>query len=276
MSPADLPRLTLPKPGAALWAILALTSVLGLVTAGSHDAAEALFGVLACAMAQAIREPWRIVSGAILAAPPGRYSMLVFATLGLYFLGAPLEMRWRSGRFLRFFLYSAGLANLIAVAADRCLPFAAGARFHPELIYGPSAAIAAMSAAWAREFAQTTVRLFFVVPLRAKTFVWIALALCVVNFVYPEGAPEGAVAPFGGLLAGWWLSGSPSPARNLWLRIRLLWLRHAKKSVASRRPGSPARARKASSSLRLLPGGLEDIEDLLENRTPPKDKNRLN
>jgi membrane associated rhomboid family serine protease len=260
-----------------LWSVLALTTVFGFVTAGSRTAAGALFDVLACEMDRALAQPWRLLSAALLAAPPERWSLLLFSVLGLYFLGAPLEERWGPRRFLWFTMVTAGLGNLAAVTVDRLVGYGGQVRFHPGLVHGPAAVIAALSIAWAREFAHQKVNLFFVVPMQAKSLVWLALALCALNFVYPEGTPEGAIAPFGGLMAGYCFGGSPSPARRLWLRIRLALLRRGSGGSAGgpRRTGGARDRSKAKSRppLSVIPGGLEDI---FENRTPPKDKRDLN
>ncbi len=267
-------RVVFPKPGHVLWSVLAVTAVLGLVTAGSRPAANALFDVLACEMSRALTQPWRLVSADMLAAPPERWSFLVFSILGLYLLGAPLEERWGPGRFLRFMILAAGLGNLAAVAADRLMGDVGQVRFHPGFVHGPAAVIAAMSVAWAREFADLKVSAFFILPMKAKHFVWLTLLLCALNFAFPEGLPEGAIAPLGGMAAGYALGGSPSPARRLWLRVRLAWLKRgtAADAASRRRRGAP-RGRKSWPPLSVIPGGLEDI---FENRTPPKDKRDLN
>jgi membrane associated rhomboid family serine protease len=277
MRQSDVNRVAFPKPGPVLWSVLSLTTVLGLVTAGSRPAAAALFDVLACEMGRALTQPWRLVSAALLAAPPERWSVLVFGLLGLYFLGAPLEERWGPRRFLGFIVLAASVGNLAAVAADRIVG-GGQVRFHPGFVHGPAAVISALSVAWAREFADRKVSVFFVLPMRAKNFVWLTLALCLLNFAFPEGGiPEGAIAPLGGMAAGYAFGGSPSPARRLWLRVRLAWLRRssAGDAAARRRRGGP-RNRSSTKSwppLSVIPGGLEDIFD---DRTPPKDKRDLN
>ena len=279
MRQPDATRVALPAPGPALWSLLALTTVLGLVTAGSPNASEALLDVLGCQMNRALAQPWRLLSADLLAAPPGRWSFLLFAVLGLYFLGAPLETRWGSRRFIRFTVLAAALGNLSAVAIDRLVGVGFGdqLRFHPGYVHGPAAVVAALSIAWANEFAQQRVRLFFVLPMQAKNFAWLSIALCVLNFLYPEGIPEGAIAPLGGVLAGYFLSGNPSPARRLWLRIRLAVLRRQSGSAPSglrRRGGAIGRSdARSRPPLSVIPGGLEDI---FENRTPTKNKRDLN
>jgi membrane associated rhomboid family serine protease len=275
MRQSEVTRIALPTPGPVLWSVLALTAVLGMVTAGSRTAADALFSVLACDLGHALREPWRLLSSDLLAGPPGRWSTLLFSVLGLYFLGSPLEHRWGSRRFLKFIVYAACVGNVAAILVDHLVGFGDELRFHPGLVYGPAAVVAGLSVAWGREFAHQTVRFFFVLPMRAHTFVWITLGLCVVNFVFPDGIPEGAIAPFGGVFCGYWLSGNPSIARSFWLRVRLAWIRRRflGNSPTSRRPPSQRRGSGTSPPLTLLPGGLED---LFENRTPPKDKRDLN
>jgi membrane associated rhomboid family serine protease len=228
-------------------------------------------------MDRALAQPWRLLSADLLAAPPERWSFLLFAVLGLYFLGAPLEERWGPRRFLWFTVVAAGLGNLAAVTVDRLVGYGGQVRFHPGFVHGPAAVIAALSVAWAREFAHQKVNIFFALPMQAKSLFWLTLALCALNFVYPEGIPEGAIAPLGGMIAGYCLGGSPSPARRLWLRIRLALLRRGSGRSAAglrRRRGPRDRSdRKSWPPLSVLPGGLDDI---LDDRTPPKDKRDLN
>ena len=119
-------------------------------------------------------------------------------------------------------------------------------------------------------------------PKAIKTLYWITIGFAVLSLLFMQGAPEGAVAPFGGILAGLLLGGTPSRARSAWLRVKLAVLRrqgHAltvesmmgEPESSSRR--APKRAAKGGPALRIVQGGVEDD---LKNRKPPKDKRYLN
>ena len=271
--------LGLPKPGRALKAVLITVLVLGLYNAfvgawlsPRFDALE----LLACNFDLVRRgQVWRLLTSGLLTSPAD-YSHLVFTLLGLYFLAPDLERRWGAGRFLRFLGYSVLLGNLLVWAIDASTPPTAQVRFHPSEVYGASAAIAAIAVAWARDNADTTVQMFFVVPMRGRWLFWITVGVSVLGLIYPTALPEGVVAPLGGIVTGIVFGGSPSPARSIYLRFKLAVLRRQSKSLSAAdmlAPKSSRKARPGAPPLRVVAGGLEDQ---LRKRNPPKDKRYLN
>jgi membrane associated rhomboid family serine protease len=269
-----------PRPGRALWTVLIAMAALGIVTAlmttwGSG--ATSVFRWLVFEPSQPLwwQQPWRLLSSGLLTSPAS-WGNLLIALVGIYFLGATLEKRWGGWRFVRFLALSVAFGNLATLLVDRFIGDAAPDRFHPAYVYGPWAAITAIAIAWAREFSDSTVQLFMVVPIRGRVLFWITIGLCVLDLVYPAGMPEGVVAPFGGLAAGLLFAGSPSPMRSAWLHLRLALLRRQSTSVRvddvlARKP--TRRARSGAPPLRVVSGGLEEV---LKKRTPPKDKRYLN
>jgi membrane associated rhomboid family serine protease len=267
-----------PRPGRALLAVLIAMTALGIVTAflatWGRDGGG-VFEWLSYEPSLAFSQPWRLLTSGLLTSPAS-WTHLLFALVGLYFLGAPLERRWGSWRFLRFLALSVVLGNLTTALIDHAIAESAPSRFHPALVFGPAAAITAIAVAWAREYSDSTVQLFMVVPVRGRVLFWITIGFCVLDLVYPAGMPEGVVAPFGGLIAGLLFGGSPSLARTAWLHVRLALLRRQStnvrvEDVLSRKP--TRRARPGAPPLRIVPGGLEEA---LKKRTPPKDKRYLN
>jgi hypothetical protein len=102
------------------------------------------------------------------------------------------------------------------------------------------------------------------------------MGFCVLDLIYPAAMPEGVVAPFGGVATGLLLGGSPPLVRRAWLRLRLAILRRRSGRLSAQEwltPKQPRRARPGAPPLRVVSGGLEDV---LKNRTPPKDKRYLN
>jgi membrane associated rhomboid family serine protease len=267
-----------PRPGRALWAVLISMGVLGVATALLDTwgaGARAVFGWLAYEPSHPFSQPWQLLSSGLLTSPAS-WSHLLFALVGLYFLGAPLEKRWGPWRFLRFLALSVLLGNLTTTLVGRAMGDASPERFHPAFVFGPAAAITAVAIAWSREYSDSTVQLFMVLPIRGRVLLWITIGFCVLDLVYPAGMPEGVVAPFGGLVAGLLFGGSPSLARTTWLHVRLALLRRQSSSVRvedvlSRKPAR--RPRPGAPPLRVVPGGLEEV---LKKRTPPKDKRYLN
>jgi membrane associated rhomboid family serine protease len=267
-----------PRPGRALWAVLIAMGTLGIVTAlmttWAHGA-EGVFGWLVYQPPHPFSQPWRLLTSGLLT-NPASWGHLMFALLGLYFLGAPLEKRWGAWRFVRFLALAVVMGNLTTVVIDRAMGDASPERFHPEFVFGPAAAITAIAVAWAREYSDSTVQLFMVLPVKGRVLFWITVGFCVLDLVYPAGMPEGVVAPFGGLIAGLLFGGSPSLARTAWLHVRLALLRRKSSSVRvedvlSRKPSR--RPRSGAPPLRVVPGGLDEV---LKKRTPPKDKRYLN
>jgi len=271
------PPLALPKAGRALTAVLVVMAVIGVTTALlttlSIPHGSLLFALLACEPPHVLYEPWTLMTSGLVTSPSG-WSHLFFSLLGLYFLGAPLERRWGGWRFVLFLAAAVLAGNLVILAVSAIAP--PGGRFHPELVYGPSAAIAAIAVAWSREYPDATVNLFFFVPIRGRVFLWITLGLCVLDLIYPAGMPEGVVAPFGGVAAGVLFGGSPPLVRRAWLHLKLAVLRRRSGRMSAQdwlAPKPPRRTRPGGPPLRVVPGGLDDV---LKNRTPPKDKRYLN
>jgi membrane associated rhomboid family serine protease len=276
----DGPQLSVafPRPGRALWTVLVAVASLGVVTAllaTWGGGAGSVFSWLVYEPSHPFSQPWRLLTSGLLTSPAS-WGHLLFALVGLYFLGAPLEKRWGAWRFVRFLALAVILGNLTTMLVDRFIGDAAPERFHPAFVFGPAAAITAIAIAWAREYSDSTVQLFMVLPIRGRVLFWITIGFCVLDLVYPAGMPEGVVAPFGGLVAGLLFAGTPSLARTTWLHLRLALLRRQSpnvrvEDVLSRKPAR--RPRSGAPPLRVVPGGLEEV---LKKRTPPKDKRYLN
>src|SRR5690606_28368450 len=89
----------------------------------------------------------------------------------------------------------------------------------------PLAAIVATAIAWSQENRHRTVRFMFILPITGRTLFWLTIGLSVLSLLFLSGAPEGALAPLGGIGAGLLFGGTPSPVRAMWLRLRLGSLR---------------------------------------------------
>jgi hypothetical protein len=100
------------------------------------------------------------------------------------------------------------------------------------------------------------------------------LLYCVLGVVYAGQMSEGVIAPFGGVLVGMALGGSPSMLRRTYLQLKLALLQRRAGTAPRTGPKPSARrSRAAGPPLRVLQGGLEDE---LRKREPPKDKRYLN
>jgi membrane associated rhomboid family serine protease len=278
-----------PRPGRTLKVVLGLLAVLAIVGAVVVHWAPGgatgwgLFKLLAFepqALFRSDRIPrvWTLVTSGLLTSPEG-ISHALWSLVGLYFLTTDLEKRWGGSRMIRFLLLSVLFGNL-AVLAGSFLPISKDV-FHPPLVIGPLAAITATAIAWSKENAHRQIRFMFFLPMSGRTLYFITIGGAILAIVFLQGAPEGAFAPIGGVAAGILFSGSPSPMRALWLRIRLGSMRKrggitVQDLLGDMDPGSRPRPTKRSGKappLRIVQGGLE--EDL-KNRKPPKDKRYLN
>ena len=287
--PGDF-SLRLPRPGPALKLVLALIAIAAILSAvflnASGGTGVAIFTALAFRPdafhhAGGIPPVWSFLTSGVLTIPDG-ISHAIFSLIGLYFMTTDLERRWGAPRLLRFLAYSVICGNLLVLAGS-FVPLAYP-QLHPPLAVGPLAAISATAIAWAKDNKNGQARFMFLLPMSGRTFFWIALAGSALVLLSP-GTPEGALAPLGGCLAGMLFAGSPSPARSLWLRLRLGSLRRRGTGItvadllegpdadlSARRPKPSVRSGKAPP-LRIVQGGLDDD---LKNRKPPKDKRYLN
>lgn len=279
--------MALPKPGPALKALLVLIAAVSVVSAlvvhwipGGEKGAE-IFGYLTfdATMGPLYREPWRLITSGFLTSTEG-ISHTLFTLMGLYFLGTDLERRWGGARLLRLLAIAVVVGNLLAWGFAQVLP--AMPLFHRSVLFGPEAALAAVAIAWGRENPDLQVRLFFFIPVRGKTFIWITLGYCVLGLVYLQAQPEGVIAPFGGAAVGALLGGTPSVLRKLYLRVKLALLRKKGPVLTveslldddvSARPRARGVKGGKTPSLRVVYGGLEDDP---EAKKSPKDKRWLN
>lgn len=273
----------LPRPGRALKAVLATLAVFAVTGAivvnwapGGETGAE-IFRLLAFEPGAILTRPWGLVTSGLLTNPEG-ITHALFALLGLYFLTPDLERRWGGARLVRFLVASVVIGNLTVLAVS-ALPLAHGI-FHPGLVFGPFAAITATVMAWAKENRQRQIRFMFFLPMSGRTLYWVTIGFAVLALVFAQRAPEGAVAPLGGIVAGLLLGGSPSPVRSAWLRLKLALLRRKGPTLTvesltgtHERPRPAGKRGKGGPPLRVVYGGLEDE---LKNRKPPKDKRYLN
>jgi membrane associated rhomboid family serine protease len=281
-----------PRPGPALKAVLALIAIFAVIGAvvvhwapGGAKGAE-IYSWLAFEPQELLRggipRVWTLITSGLLTHPAG-ISHALWSLVGLYFLTNDLERRWGGKRLIRFLAISVLFGNL-AVLVGTFLPIGKEV-FHPTFVVGPLAAITATAIAWAKDNANRQIRFMFFLPMSGRTLFWLTVGMSVLALLFLQGSPEGAFAPLGGVLAGVLFAGSPSPARTLWLRLKLGVMRRGRGGGITVeqllddsyhddpvvRP-RPKRSGKAPP-LRILQGGLE--EDL-KNRKPPKDKRYLN
>jgi membrane associated rhomboid family serine protease len=279
--PSEVVAAAFPRPGRALKAVLiaiAFFAIAGAIVwnwAPGPPAGAEVFKWVVFQPHDFVKKPWTLLTSGIFTNPES-FSHALWSLVGLYFLTNDLEKKWGGGRLLRFLAISVVMGNLMVLAVDLALPSRL-AIFHPAIALGPMGAITATAMAWAKENATRQIRLFFFLPISGKSLYWITIGFSVLALLFMQGTPEGAVAPFGGILAGILFGGTPSPARAAWLRAKLGFMRRQGNALTvesltgSDRPRAPKR--KGGPPLRVVQGGLDDD---LKNRKPPKDKRYLN
>ncbi len=164
-------------------------------------------------------------------------SHLLFNMLGLWFLGASLTARWGTRDFLRFYLLSALGAGLFTALADLVAP----SLFGDAPVVGASGAIFGLLAAFSKIFPTAELLLFFVIPVKARHIIWIAI---VTDFVFFAALPHYGVAihtHMGGALTGWLL------VTGNWRPTRLV--AHLRKRFGRRAPT------RGPTRLVVVPGG---------------------
>jgi membrane associated rhomboid family serine protease len=285
--PGEVVSAAFPRPGRALKAVLiaiAVCSIVGAIVwnwAPGQPMGREIFRWVAFQPHELVHRPWMVwtlVTSGVLTSPES-FSHALWSLVGLYFLTTDLEKKWGGARMLRFLAVSVVMGNLLVLLVDQLLKNVQQPIFHPGMTMGPMAAITATAIAWSKENASRQIRLFFFLPISGKTLFWITIGFAVLALLFMQGAPEGAAAPFGGIVAGLLFGGTPSRVRSAWLRVKLALLRRkghtltVESITGADRPRAPKRASKGGPPLRVVQGGLD--EDL-KNRKPPKDKRYLN
>lgn len=131
--------------------------------------------------------PWGVVTYMFL---HGDLWHLLMNMLVLFFFGPPLEARWGSQEFIKFYL----ICGLGGVA----LSFL----FAPSGIIGASAAVYGVMLAFAMTWPEAPIYVWGIFPVKAK---WLATFLFVLTFMSAFGGAGGGIAHFahlGGLLTG--------------------------------------------------------------------------
>jgi len=282
----DQPSFALPRVGPALKAVLITIAAVGILEAilvAYVPHGEEYFKALACSKEDIARgQIWRLVTAGLLTSPASM-GHLIFTLIGLYFLSPELERTWGPWRFVRFLVISVVLGFLLTIGVDVISGPTGPSFFHPPLIFGAGAAITAVAIAWSEMHKTSQVQLFFFLPLTGRILFWVTVGFCVLGLVYPASVPEGAPAPFAGVLTGILLGGTPSLLRTFYLKLKLMFLRRQGaaanvrpllRDVKGKRPGN-------APPLRIVRGGVIEPGDDDEKKRPPpgpgsKDKRYLN
>jgi membrane associated rhomboid family serine protease len=236
-------------------AVFLAVLVLNLVT-GSGMGTSLAWRYLGLDRSTVLFQPWTLLTYAFVHASIGH---IFFNLLVLFFFGPPLEERWGSKAFLRFYLVAAAGGAVVALLS-------------PDRVVGASAAVNGVMLAYAMIWPDNTVYVWGVFPVKVK---WLVLGLAVFSFVMAldgGGGPVSHLAHLGGFASaflymksrwaptGW---GDVLPARRKKPRV-MAW-----RGSSSPRQEAPARpagqqpiARKDAA--RMERELLDDVDRILE------------
>ena len=251
----ERPQLTfgLPKPKKGLLGLLvAITAIWVFFAAGiTWGGADGRIFELLAGTSDVFREPWRVYTvftNVFLHRPtgPGSVSHLLTTLMLIYFLGASLEERWGTKRFLMFTIGSAWFASALQLCLGTLIGHLKPSLAQP-FYFGGLGMGEAIAVAWAMSFKDRQVRLFFVLPVSGFGLIVFTFAMNILYLIANDTRYEGLVTPFGGMLAGYLFSDA-SPLRRWYLQARFNQLQKQSASLRKLRTESAAR-------LRVIDGG---------------------
>lgn len=149
--------------------------------------ARPVFDLFAFAPARIWSRPWGMVTYMFVHAG---FWHLLMNCLFIFFFGPPLESRWGSSIFVRFYLLC-GLGGVL-------LSFA----FSDSAIVGASAACYGIMLAFAMIWPNTPVYIWGLVPVKVKWLVIVLVSISFLSAVGPNGGGIAHLAHLGGAVAG--------------------------------------------------------------------------
>jgi hypothetical protein len=167
---------------------------------------------------------WQPVSALLFNGHP---QAALFDWLMLYFfLGSTLDFLGRKGtaKFLASVWVAGALVAMLLVALGIA---------HPGTSLGLTALTSAMVVAYGMAQPNAQILIFFVLPMKGRTFVIFDVAIATLYFLY-ERSFDASIILFASLAAIVWMWSGGS-AQQLWLKARLSWLTRQRGPSGSRR-----------------------------------------
>lgn len=175
----------IPVPMVVIFAAIAAGAIASLINAG------AVISLLGLIPTRVIKDFWLWQTVTYMALHGGMLHLL-FNALSLFLFGIPMNTVWGDKRFTLYFLFcgiGAAITTLI-VMPNSSIP-----------TIGVSGAIYGLMYAWAREFPDSIIYVYGILPLRAKHFV---ILMAVIELMLSQSpSPIARFAHLGGLAAGW-------------------------------------------------------------------------
>lgn len=129
----------------------------------------------------------------------GGWMHIIFNSIGLYFIGRPMESMFGTSRFVQLYLICGIAGGLLQMAFAAVMPGIYG-----YAVVGASAGLSGLIATfammnWSNRFLMFLY--FFPVPMTGRTLLWISLGLALLGVAFPSGNVAHA-SHLGGLLMG--------------------------------------------------------------------------
>jgi membrane associated rhomboid family serine protease len=148
-----------------------------------------LYFYLAFVPLEILQRPWTVFAYMF---AHGTFMHLFFNMLGLYFFGPPLESRWGSREFIKFYI--------ICGLGGAALSFAFAA--HSPII-GASAAVYGVMLAFAMNWPEMHIYIWAIFPVQARVLVLILAAFSLLSAVRGQGDGIAHIAHLGGFAAAY-------------------------------------------------------------------------
>jgi len=201
-----------------------------------------------------LRQPWTVVTYMF---AHGGFMHLFFNMLALFFFGPPLEARWGSTEFIKYYIVC-GLGG-----AALSYAFAPNAP-----IIGASAAVYGVMLAFAMNWPDVPIYIWAIFPIPAKWLVAIFAVMSFVSMLDGRGGNIAHAAHLGGFAAGWLYLKLGSPTAML-SGFKRKTKRHGLRVVpgdaerSSQAPPPPTPAQRRSIAMREE-GLLDELDRVLD------------
>jgi len=214
-------------------------------------ALRGLLPYLAFTPAEVLSRPWTLLTYMFV---HGGFFHLLFNMLGVFFFGPPLEERWGSTEFIRFFLVC-GIGGALLSLLFPHVP-----------IVGASAAVYGILVAYAMYWPDNQIYIWGILPVKAKWLVLFLIGLSVFYTVAGGASHVAHLAHLGGAAAGFLYLKSgwgPSAWGPILPRRRRRNIAVVQSSDAGR-PGARAPQSGPSVDVRKETASLDEIDRILD------------
>lgn len=202
-------------------------------------------GYFGLSPAHVLTRPWTLLTYMFV---HGNFGHLFFNMLALFFFGPPLEDRWGSRTFIKYYLVC-GLGG-----AALAFPF-----FYGGTVFGASGAVYGIMLAFAMNWPDVPIYVFAIFPVKAKYLIGIMFAFSLISTLSPQGDGVAHFAHLGGIVAGWIFLKLDFRGANAFKKLRRM-VNKPKLTVVSTTPPE----QKPRTRSRREDRALDDVDKVLD------------